>query len=333
MRLLITGGAGFLGRAIVRALDRPELWLEAGVEPPELITIYSRDEAKQWAMGNRYGHLGALRFVLGDINDTQRLAATMVGHDTVIHAAAIKFIPEAERNVRETIKVNVQGSLSVLDAANRARVDTLIGISTDKACAPLNVYGMTKAVMERAFQEGRPHGRTVIARYGNVIGSTGSVVPVFLNQLAKDFAIRVTDPDMTRFWMTGADAVRILIHALADTRDRIIYVPKARALDMAEVAGAVLSAAGRPDTGWDRMPVRPGEKKHEDLVIEAESFRTHGTLDPEVSSGDYLYIEPATATPPYSESWHFSSAYAARMALPVFVAEIEHLIEIEELPG
>jgi FlaA1/EpsC-like NDP-sugar epimerase len=331
MRLLITGGAGFLGRAIVRTLDRQDLWGERGVDPPELITIYSRDEAKQWAMGSRFAD-PRIRYVLGDINDTARLQAAMAGHDAVIHAAAIKFIPEAERNVREAIKVNVQGSLSVLDAATQARVEILIGISTDKACAPLNVYGMTKAIMERAFQAGRPEGRTVTARYGNVIGSTGSVVPVFMAQLAKNYAISVTDPEMTRFWLTGTDAVRILVHALADTRDRIIYVPKAKSLTMAEVAEAVLTVAGRP-IDWGRMPVRPGEKKHEDLIIPEESFRTHGTLDPEISSGDYLYIAEPTGLTPYTDEWRFSSAYAQKMDLKRFEGEVRHLIEVGELPG
>ncbi len=328
MRLLITGGAGFLGRAIVRSLDRPDLWEERGLDPPESITVYSRDEAKQWAMQSRFGD-DRLRFVLGDINDTDRLAAAMAGHDAVIHAAAIKFIPEAEHNVRETIKVNVQGSLSVLDASNQARVDTVIGISTDKACAPLNIYGSTKMAMERAFQEGRPHGRTVIARYGNVIGSTGSVVPVFLRQLENDYTIKVTDPTMTRFWLTGADAVRILIHCLADTRDRVVCVPKARALSMADVAEAVLTVKGKP-VDWERMPVRPGEKQHEDLVVEAESVRTHGSLEGSDTSL-YMHIDPATKLPSYKRTWRYNSGDAPRMALPQFIAEIENLIGLGEL--
>jgi UDP-N-acetylglucosamine 4,6-dehydratase/5-epimerase len=324
MRLFLTGGAGFLGRALARSLEGP-LWAAAGLAPPDAVTIYSRDEAKQFAMSQQWPEF---RYVLGDIRDRDLLAAAMVGHDVVIHAAAIKFIPEAERNVLETIAVNSTGSLTVLAAAHAARVATLIGVSTDKACAPLNTYGMTKALMERAFQVGLPQTRVVCVRYGNVIGSTGSVVPVFLQQIARRGRVAVTDPAMTRFWLTGDDAVRCLLHAMTDQRDRVVYVPQARALSMATVAGCVNAFAGRPEAGFDRMPIRPAEKMHETLITEAESTRTHGRLD---GSGQYMYVAPASGQTFYADPWTFTSETASPMDPLDFGAELAHLRESEEL--
>lgn len=331
MRVLMTGGAGFLGRAVARSLDRRDLWADIGRDPPELLTVYSRDEAKQYEMRQRYPELdGRVRYVLGDINDRERLAAVMVGHDAVIHAAAIKFIPEAEHNVRETIRVNVEGSLAVYEAATQARVAHLLGISTDKACAPLNTYGMTKALMERQFQVGRPEGRTVVVRYGNVIGSTGSVVPVFLRQLHDEGRLRLTNPAMTRFWMRADDAVRAILHALGDTRDRVIYVPEMRSLSLEAVAAAVQRYAGAA-ADYELMPVRPGEKLDEELVTEAESFRTHRPL---AATGRprYMMVEPASQTAPYAEGWAYSSRTAERLDAADFAYELRVLRELGELP-
>lgn len=326
MRLFVTGGAGFLGRAIARSLEGP-LWREAELFPDGM-TVYSRDEAKQFTMSQEFPDL---TYVLGDIRNREHLAAAMAGHDVVIHAAAIKFIPEAERNVLETISVNVDGSLSVLAAARVNRIQTLIGVSTDKACAPLNTYGMTKALMERAFQTGLPSTRVGVVRYGNVIGSTGSVVPVFLDQLGKFDHVRVTDPEMTRFWMTADDAVRAILHALADTRDRIVYVPKARAATMETIAQAVNEFSGHgPRHGFDRMPVRPAEKLHETLVTEAESLRCHGSPT-QSSTAKYMHILPASQDAPYSDSWTFTSEDADRIGPLNLIHELTKLRDWGEL--
>jgi len=327
VRIFVTGGAGFLGRAIARSLDG-QLWRESGLPYPNELTVYSRDEAKQFTMSQQFPDV---RYVLGDIRDRERLEAAMVGHDIVIHAAAIKFIPEAERNVLETISVNVTGSLAVLAAARDARIETLVGISTDKACAPLNTYGMTKALMERAYQVGLPDTRVACVRYGNVIGSTGSVVPVFLDQLSKFGKVRVTDPEMTRFWMTADDAVRAILHAIADTRDRLVYVPKARAATMATIAQAVNQFAGHARThGFDRMPLRPAEKLHETLVTEAESLRCHGSPSPS-STADYMHILPASENSPYEDAWTFTSEDAPRIGPENLIHELEKLRESGEL--
>lgn len=264
-KVLITGGAGFIGRAIMRRAQR-ENW-------PTQFTVVSRSEQLQAQCKRKYPNA---TYVLGDVCDTNRLALAMVGHDYVIHAAALKFIPEGEFNASEVVRVNIDGARSVIMCAQIAGVD-MVGISTDKAAAPVNIYGATKMVMERLFAEA---GFNTV-RYGNVLGSTGSVVPVMRDQLEKFGYVNLTDPNMTRFWMTADMAVSTILAGF-DAAIGTITVPQPASATMHSVAHAIV---GNPVCHWDDVTgcgddrihvvgTRPGEKLHEDLVTQYEMART-----------------------------------------------------------
>lgn len=270
-KILMTGGAGFLGRAILRRAA-------ADGELSRYI-VYSRDEMKQWEAKRRYPEA---KYVLGDVaRDLDRLIAIATGCDTVLHLGAVKFIPEAEFNVLETIDVNIEGSKNVALAAIAAGVKTVVGISTDKACAPLNLYGMTKAIMERMYGEfasRQQQTKFVTARYGNVIGSTGSVIPVFKKQIEDYGEIRVTDPNMTRFWFTVDQAVDLIEWAYRNAEDfnGHTFVSPCPSMKIWDIAGSVWDMVGKP--GQERKVtvtgIRPGEKLHEALVNEQEAPRS-----------------------------------------------------------
>lgn len=265
--LFITGGAGYLGRGLLRYLERNRIGSR--------VTIYSRDEQKHYALRSRFPH--GVRTLLGDVRDTERLTAAMTGHDIVIHMAACKHIPEAERDVSEAIGINIEGSQSVVRAAMRSGVRQVVGISTDKVCSPRNAYGMTKALMERTFQEAQrmaPHMRFVCVRYGNVISSTGSVVPLFRDQFAKDGQASITSLDMTRFWFGVDDAVRLIERSLEDDRRRgHTYIARCPAMSVEAVAQAVWTYLGNDGN----MPppkiigIRPAEKLDETLLDDSEA--------------------------------------------------------------
>lgn len=293
-KILITGGSGFLGRGLLRRI-RAENW-------PVDVTIYSRDETKQDELHRRYPEA---RCILGDVRDLSRLEPAVYGHDIIIHAAALKYIPEAERNVQECIDVNIQGSRNVVLAAQHGGVKQVVGLSTDKACLPVNIYGMTKAVMERMFAAANGSFPTVFTtvRYGNVVGSTGSVIPLFKRQLEDYGEVRVTDKSMTRFWLSIDEAIDLIVHALdnssqEDSPQTFVYrCPAMWLLDLAELIadGAPVKITG----------LRPGEKLHERLVDYSESPRCR-------DDGPYCLLYPATASPVSdSEPWTYLSSAPA----------------------
>lgn len=286
-KILITGGTGFLGRGIMRVAAR-DGWNAQ-------FTIISRDEQKQAYCKRMYPNA---RYVLGDVTEPTQLALAMMGHDTVIHAAAMKYIPEGEFNANECVRVNIDGARCVVDAARAAGVGRVVGISTDKAAQPVNIYGMTKAVMERLFAAAsNGYGPTFnTCRYGNVIGSTGSVVPVMQRQWYDRKCVQITDQHMTRFWMSVGDAVATVVHALGDVEPGAVIIPEPRAASMQAIAYAVLGSVGEPmsppdgdiatDPRIEIVGKRPGEKQHEDLVSHYELFRT-------VAHGDgYMQLLP-----------------------------------------
>lgn len=280
-RILITGGSGFLGRGILRRI-RKEKW-------PAQVTVYSRDETKQFEVKRRFPEAN---FILGDVRDRDRLDAVMVGHDYVIHAGAVKYIPEAEQNVAETIAVNVDGSLAVARAAARAGVKTVVGVSTDKACSPQNTYGATKMLMERAFSEANTWSPTrfVTVRYGNVVGSTGSVVPMFLRQIRETGEVRITDPRMTRFWLSIDDAIDLIDRSIQyETLEGVrgvTLVPSCPAMSLLDLAQACwkMSDKSGPVKVYE-MGSRPGEKLAESLFNEQEAHLVGSGWD----SGWVLY--------------------------------------------
>lgn len=285
MRVLITGGAGYLGRGMLRrALYPPPGGKDLGW--PDLgnwqITVYSRDETKQDECRQRYP--GA-NYVLGDVRDTERLTAAMQGQQLVIHAAAMKYIPDAELNAGECVGVNIDGTQSVIAAAKAAGVSRVVGISTDKACGPVNVYGATKMIMERLFADEarltamaearvasayRPLGPVFsCVRYGNVIGSTGSVLPMFARQYAETGKVKITDPHMTRFWMGVDEAIDLVVAAAHYAQPGSVLVPFARAMKLIDAA----RAATTDDVEVEIIGTRPGEKAHELLIHHEESVR------------------------------------------------------------
>lgn len=252
-------------------------------------TVLSRDEMKQDIARRKFPDT---EWVLGDVRDLDRLkwAVAQAKPDLVIHAAAVKYIPEAENNVDEAVKVNVDGSRNVIKACVEAGVPRVVGISTDKAVMPLNVYGMTKALMERLFIEANRYGswyKTVftLTRYGNVVGSTGSVIPMFIRQREEVGRLTVTDPTMTRYWQSVQFSVE-LIQLAADLRvPGGIVIPNGKSMNMGTLA-AVL-AQGCP---VDVIGARRGEKQHESLVSPYETER----LSPHY--GDYILF-PQGVTP------------------------------------
>jgi len=265
-RILITGGAGFLGRAILRRIER-EGW-------PAEVTIYSRDEHKQDEIRKRWP---GVRRILGDVQNFDRLHGVLSEHryDLVIHTAALKFIPEGELNVNECVDVNIIGSRAVALAAIASEVPTVVGLSTDKAAAPLNTYGMTKAIMERVFAELNRQSATrlVCVRYGNVCSSSGSVVPLFREQYARTGKVSITSPEMTRFWLTNDDAIDMITTA-ADNAQRYpggVFVPRCGAMHIGAVAVAAVPELDA--TGIEVVGLRPGEKLHEVLLLAAETPR------------------------------------------------------------
>lgn len=247
--VLVTGGTGSLGQALIgRAMV--EDWDASFV-------VYSRDEMKQAAMRERFP---SVRYLLGDVRDAEPLEAAMRGVDVVVHAAAYKRVPEAERETMACVAANVIGSMNVVREAVRADIPRVIGISTDKACAPINAYGQSKALMERLFQSQVRGPRFTLTRYGNVIASRGSVVPALRAQAAAGGPLELTDPGMTRFWITLDDAVDLIVEGLRLERGSIL-IPKSRSSTMAVMAEAVAPGVPTVSSGF-----RAGEKRHEQLL-------------------------------------------------------------------
>lgn len=263
MTTLITGGSGFLGRGIMKYKDG------------EQYVVYSRDEYKQ-DMCRRKFHNAIYR--LGDVKDFDLLKWTIKRFevDTVIHTAAVKYIPEAEINALECISVNIDGSRNVAKACIDCGVSRVIGISTDKAAQPVNVYGATKMIMERIFGECALVSGTkfTLTRYGNVVGSTGSVIPLFLKQFTEDGRITLTDPDMTRFWISIRKAVQLIAWALNAESGHMI-IPKASAMTMLDLA---LSICGSREN-IDIVGARLGEKQHEAMITSAEAVRASDCIE------------------------------------------------------
>lgn len=248
--ILITGGSGTLGRAIVRTAQA-EGWNAD-------FTIYSRSEYLQAQMRSQFPHA---RYLLGDVRDYDRLAAALVGHDLVIHAAALKRLPECEAQPTECMQTNVVGSANVARACIAGGVARCVGISTDKACAAISTYGASKRLMEGIFQAA--NGQSTIftlCRYGNVVASRGSVIPLWREQAARGEALTITDKRMTRFWMSEDEAVDVVERAaLLDAGECI--VPKMKSLSIIELAAAL-----HPGAPTRAIGLRSLEKLHEDLI-------------------------------------------------------------------
>lgn len=259
--ILITGGTGSFGKHFCRLmLDQHN---------PKAIRIYSRDELKQHDMRIEFNDDPRLRFLIGDVRDADRLRRAMEGVDMAVHAAALKQVPACEYNPFEAVKTNVHGAQNVINAAIDAHVKKVIALSTDKAVNPVNLYGATKLCSDKLFTQGNAYageGRTRFAcvRYGNVIGSRGSVIPVFLKQ-KESGRITVTDPRMTRFWITLDQAVELVLKGFKYMEGGEIFVPQIPSMRIMDLAQAIA-----PECAIDQIGIRPGEKLHEALTGEDE---------------------------------------------------------------
>lgn len=278
--ILITGGTGSFGKAFVA---------ETLLRFPDIrrLVIYSRDELKQWELQQLFpeSQYPQLRLFLGDVRDRDRLRRALEGIDTVVHAAALKQVPAAEYNPIEFINTNVLGAENVVQACLDTDVKRVVALSTDKAAAPINLYGATKLCSDKLFIaanniKGRRDLRFSVVRYGNVMGSRGSVIPFFL-QKAKSGVLPITDPEMTRFNISLNEGVSMVLWALENALGGELLVPKIPSYRITDVAEAIGPSCEKPITG-----IRPGEKIHEEMITASDSFTT-------IDLGDYYAILPS----------------------------------------
>ena len=267
LSVLVTGGTGSFGQKFVEMVLREC--------PPRRLIVFSRDELKQHDMRQRFpeGEDSPMRYFIGDVRDKDRLMRAFAGVDVVVHAAALKQVPTAEYNPFEAVLTNIMGAKNVIDAALDRGVGRVIGLSTDKAVNPINLYGATKLVAEKLFVSGNSYvgsgpTRFSVVRYGNVIGSRGSVLPFFL-QLRKTGRLPVTDERMTRFWITLEDAVHFVMGCLGRMEGGEVFVPKIHSMRIVDLARAV-----GPECDIDFVGIRPGEKINEVLISEDEASYT-----------------------------------------------------------
>ena len=279
-RVLITGGTGSFGKAfIAEILQRyPQI---------QRLAIYSRDELKQWELQQLYPEqdFPQLRFFIGDVRDRDRLRRALEGIDTVVHAAALKQVPAAEYNPMEFINTNVLGAENLVQVCLDTGVNRVVALSTDKAAAPINLYGATKLCSDKLFiaanniKGTRDLGFSVV-RYGNVMGSRGSVIPFFLEKAEKG-VLPITDPEMTRFNITLNEGVAMVLWALENALGGELFVPKIPSYRITDVAEAIGPSCEKPIIG-----IRPGEKIHEEMITASDSFTT-------VDLGSYYAILPS----------------------------------------
>jgi UDP-N-acetylglucosamine 4,6-dehydratase (inverting) len=275
--ILITGGTGSFGKTFVpMTLKRFS---------PQRIVVFSRDEMKQWEMAKDYEDDRRVRFFVGDVRDRDRLYRALDGIDFVVHAAALKIVPVAEYNPFEPVKTNIMGAMTLIDACIDQGVKRVVALSTDKASSPVNLYGATKLVSDKLFVAGNAYAgghntRFSVVRYGNVIGSRGSVIPFFLS-LADQGHLPITDPQMTRFMVTLKEGVELVWHSFDDMEGGEIYVKKVPSMKVVDIARAV-----DPYAKQEIIGIRPGEKLHEQMIGAEDSHHTF-------EYGSYYKIMPA----------------------------------------
>lgn len=271
-RVLIIGGTGSLGKALTKYICQNYT--------PERLIIFSRDELKQFEMSLKYSpkQYPFLRYVIGDVRDKERLYRVTEGVDYIIHAAALKQVPAGEYNPSEAIKTNVLGAMNIIDCAIENEVDRVVALSTDKACNPINLYGATKLCSDKLFISAnelseKSKTRFCVVRYGNVVGSRGSVVPFFL-KVKSSGVIPITDPDMTRFFITLEQGVKFVLASLKGMFGGELFVPKIGSMRIVDIAKLVA-----PECKQEVIGIRPGEKLHEMLISVEEGRKTYDLKD------------------------------------------------------
>ena len=304
-KILITGGTGSLGRALTKRLL---------AEKVDVIRIFSRNENKQVTMQSEFND-NRLRFLIGDVRDLPRLQRALEGIDIVFHTAALKHVPIIEYNPFEAINTNVIGSRNVIEASLSENVDRVVGVGTDKAVSPLNTYGATKLLMEKLFttasnylDKDKHKTKFISLRYGNVLGSSGSVIPKFIQQIKSNQKITITDPKMTRFSITMDEALDFILESTISGKGSEVFIPKLRAYKIDDVKVALQELID--NTGEEKIPVRQGEKFHETLIntdemrTTLESESKYMILQKEISDQEideeYPGFRRITLTKPYS---------------------------------
>lgn len=268
--ILVTGGTGSFGHTFVPMTL-------ARFNPRRLI-IYSRDEMKQWEMAKKFKGDNRVRFFIGDVRDRERLYRALDGVDYVVHAAATKIVPTAEYNPFECVKTNINGAMNLIDACIDKNVKRVVALSTDKASSPVNLYGATKLASDKLFVAGNSYvggrgTRFAVVRYGNVMGSRGSVIPFFLSIMEKG-ELPITDERMTRFMISLEQGVELVWHAFADMVGGEIYVKKIPSMKVVDLAHTIA-----PDARLKFVGIRPGEKLHEQMIGAEDSFYTYEYRD------------------------------------------------------
>ena len=290
--VLITGGTGSLGKSLIEYLLR-----ETKVRR---VAVFSRDELKQQHLRIQFKDDPRLRWFLGDVRDLDRLKRAFHGVDYVIHAAALKQVDTGEYNPMEFIKTNVLGSQNVIDASIDAGVKRLVALSTDKASSPINLYGATKLTADKLFVAANNYSFTYgttfsVVRYGNVMGSRGSVIPFFREIAAQGKPLPITDLRMTRFWISVESAVKFVIDSLEMMKGGELYVPRIPSMRIVDLANAVA-----PGTKLEEIGMRPGEKLHEEMISADDSRRT-------------IILENRFVVLPVVAEWGFEPPKGSRM--------------------
>lgn len=304
--ILITGGTGSLGKELTKTIL--ENWPDV-----KRLVIFSRDEQKQFQMEQEFpvSKYKAIRYFIGDVRDLERMKRAFIGIDYVIHAAAMKHVHIAEYNPDECVKTNIGGAENVIKAALESNVTKVVALSTDKACAPINLYGATKLTSDKLFIaanniKGHKDIKFSVVRYGNVMGSNGSVIPFFLNK-KKEGMLPITDPNMTRFNISLKGGVDMVLHALETAWGGELFVPKIPSYKIMDVAKAI-----GPNCEHKINGIRPGEKIHEEMITSSDSFTTYDlgkyyVILPQVTNfnlGDYIKNFNAQLVP---QGFHYTS--------------------------
>ena len=300
--ILITGGTGSLGKELVKIIlsNWPNV---------RRLVIYSRDEQKQYQMSQEFPETKYpfIRYFIGDVRDLERLKRAFYGIDYVIHAAAMKHVHIAEYNPDECVKTNIGGAENVIKAALSTNVERVVALSTDKACAPINLYGASKLASDKLFIaanniRGVQNIKFSVVRYGNVMGSNGSVIPLFLNK-RKDGILPITDPKMTRFNISLVDGVKMVLYVLQNAWGGEIFIPKIPSYKITDVAAAI-----GPECEIKVIGTRPGEKIHEDMITSSDSLTTYDL-------GKYYVILPQVTNWNLNE---YISNFNAKLVTPGF---------------
>ena len=285
--ILVTGGTGSFGKAFISDLLKNS--------DPKKVIVFSRDELKQFEMKSQFGEDSRLRYFIGDIRDKDRLMRAFINVDYIVHSAALKQVDTGEYNPREFILTNIIGSQNVVDAAIDSGVSKVIALSTDKASSPINLYGATKLTADKLFTAANVYGTNThtffsVVRYGNVMGSRGSIIPLFKELAKRGMEIPITDKRMTRFWITLDQAVSFVQDAFKEMNGGELFVPRIPSMRIIDLATALA-----PNSSIKEIGIRPGEKLHEEMISSDDSRRTVKQQNKYVISpisAEWSYVDP-----------------------------------------